>query len=389
MKKQSPPGAANTTLRPALAHASAPATAGYGGAHRESFDADFYRETTFGLTVSSIGIGTYLGECTDEEDRRYTAAVRFAFTHGINVVDTAINYRCQRAERSVCRALRQAVDAGEIARDQVVVCSKGGYIPLEDEPPTSREQYDAYVQREFFDAGIVSPDDVVAGGHSLASTFLKYCIARSRQNLGVRTIDVYYLHNPEQQLASTTPAQLQARLRVAFATLEEAVARRDIGVYGVATWNGLLVPPGAKGHLSLAELVETAREVAGDAHHFRAVQLPVNLAMAAAVREPTQRLDAREPVPALEAAVALGLTVVASASLMQGQLARGLPDPVRALFPRARSDAARALSFVRALPGVATALVGTREVAHLRENLASAERADRAERADGAASAEG
>lgn len=354
-----------------MAHASAAATAAYGGAHRERFEPAFYRETTFGLTVSSIGIGTYLGECTDDEDARYIAAIRWGFAHGINIVDTAINYRCQRSERSVCNALQRAITAGDVARDQVVVCSKGGYIPLDGEPPATREDYEAYVQREFYDAGIVAPDDVVAGGHSLASTFLKYCIARSRQNLGVRTIDVYYLHNPEQQLAAVTPARLRARLRVAFAALEEAVARRDIGVYGVATWNGLRVQPDARGHLSLADLVETAREVAGDQHHFRAVQLPVNLAMAEAVREPTQRLDSREPMTALEAADALGLTVVASASLMQGQLTQGLPEPVRALFPNAASDAARALTFVRALPAVTTALVGTRDVSHLRENLSN------------------
>lgn len=371
MKRRTTPVAQPTALSPALPHASGAATARYGAAHGDQFEAGFYRETTFGLTVSSLGIGTYLGDCTDDEDARYTAAIRRALALGINIVDTAINYRCQRSERSVCLALQQAIDAGEIAREEVVVCSKGGYIPLDGEPPATREAYEAYVQREFHDAGVVAPEDVVAGGHSLASTFLKYCIARSRQNLGVRTIDVYYLHNPEQQLATTTPKQLRARLRAAFATLEESVGRRDIGVYGVATWNGLRVAPGAKGHLSLPELVAIAHEVAGDAHHFRVVQLPLSLAMPEAVREPTQVLDGREPVSPVEAARALGLTVTASATLMQGQLAQGLPDQVRALFPDAPSDAARALGFVRALPGITTALVGMRSIAHLRENLAS------------------
>lgn len=372
MKRRDPPAGSDTTLRPAVARATGEATAAFGSAHAERFEPRFHREATFGLHVSSIGIGTYLGECSEAEDARYVEALRAAFARGINVVDTAINYRCQRSERNVCVALQQSIAAGEISREQVVVCSKGGYVPLDGEPPASREAYDAYVKREFFDAGIVSPDDVVAGGHSLATTFLKYCIARSRQNLGLRTIDVYYLHNPEQQIGAVAPPQLRGRLHAAFAALEEAVARRDIGTYGVSSWNGFRVPPGTRGHLSLAELVAIAREVGGDGHHFRAVQLPINLAMPEAVRAPTQDVGAREPLPALEAAQALGLTVFASAPLMQGQLAHGLPDQLRALFPDAASDAARAIDFVRALPGLTSALVGMRSAAHVRENLASA-----------------
>lgn len=372
MKRRTTTATPERPTAPVIERATGDGTAGYAARHGDEFQAGFFRETTFGLTVSSIGVGTYLGECTDEEDARYAEAIRWALRHGVNLVDTAINYRCQRSERSACVALRQAIAAGQVRRDEVVLCSKGGYIPLDGEPPGSREAYESYVRREFHDTGIVSPDDVVAGGHSLAPTFLKYCIARTRQNLGVRTIDVYYLHNPEQQLGVTTPDQFRSRLLMAFAVMEEAVARRDIGVYGVATWNGLRVPPGARGHLSLGELVGIAREVAGDDHHFHAVQLPISLAMAEAVRIPTQDVGAREPVPALEAARVLGLTVMASAPLMQGQLAQGLPDAVRTLFPEARSDAQRALSFVRALPGLTAALVGTRDNAHARENLASA-----------------
>lgn len=372
MKRRAISAAEDTPLHPAVPCATAGATAAYGNGHSERFEPGFHRDTTFGLHVSSIGIGTYLGECTDVEDERYVEAIRSALAQGINVIDTAINYRCQRSERSVCVALQSAIASGEVAREQVVVCSKGGYIPLDGEPPGSREAYDAYVQREFVDAGIVSHDDLVPGGHSLASTFLKYCIARSRQNLGLRTIDVYYLHNPEQQLSAISPPELRVRLRAAFAAMEEAVARRDIGTYGIASWNGLRVPPGARGHLSLAELVTIAREVGGEGHHFRAVQLPISLAMPEAVREPTQDVGAGEPVSVLQAAKDLGLTVFASAPLMQGQLARGLPDQVRALFPDARGDAERALGFVRALPGLASALVGMRDVIHVRENLASA-----------------
>lgn len=365
---------ARTTERPAVSdmtaseRATAEGTAAYRVRHGKDVVADFFRDTAAGLTISSVGIGTYLGECSDEDDAAYVQSLRVALTSGINVVDTAINYRCQRSEQAVCVAIGQVIGAGDVSRDEVVICSKGGYIPLQGVPPARREEYEAYVKREFYDRGIVSPDDVIAGGHSFAPTFLKYCIARSRQNLGVRTIDIYYLHNPEQQLSHRDPAELRATLRTAFTVMEEAVDRRDIGVYGVATWNGLRTPVNGKGHLSLADLVALAREVAGDRHHFRAVQVPVNLAMAEALRLPTQQVGNRT-LTVIEAAAELGLTVVASATLMQGQLAHSLPDAIRQLFPDLKSDAQRALGFVRSVPGITCALVGARQSQHVRDLL--------------------
>src|SRR6202162_6554025 len=57
------------------------------------------------LAVSSLGIGTYLGNPDEKTDRDYTAAIVEAAQGGINVIDAAINYRFQRSERSVGAAL--------------------------------------------------------------------------------------------------------------------------------------------------------------------------------------------------------------------------------------------------------------------------------------------
>jgi aryl-alcohol dehydrogenase-like predicted oxidoreductase len=333
--------------------------------------ADFYRPLGDGLTVGSIGLGTYLGECDDADDARYGATVRASLGVGANLVDSAINYRCQRSERAVGAALAAAVDAGEVRRDEVVLCTKGGYVPLEGTAPASRDEYRAYLDREYYRRGVMRPDDVVAGGHCLAPRYLADQLARSRANLGVETIDVYYLHNPEQQLDAVGHDRFRDAVRGAFALLEERAAAGEIGVYGCATWGGFRVPPGAPGHLSLAELAQLAREAAGgDAHHFAVVQLPVNLAMTEAVRDRTQRLPGSREVTLLEAAAELGVAVVASASLMQARLARGLPPQLRDAFPQLATDAQRALAFVRALP-VTAALVGMKSVEHVAENLAA------------------
>ncbi len=333
---------------------------------------DFYRPAGGELVASSIGIGTYLGESDDADDRRYEAALHAAVSAGINVIDAAINYRCQRSERVIGRVLAALIDERAARRDEIIVCTKGGYIPLDGTPPASREEYNALIEREYFARGVMRPEDVVGGGHCIAPRYLADQIARSRANLGLETIDVYYVHNPEQQIPAVGRETFARRLVQAFEELETRVAAGDIAAYGCATWNGLRVAPDARESLSLEEIVAAAREVAGDSHHFRYVQLPVNLAMSEALRAPTQRVAGRDRT-AIEAASELGLTVVASASLMQSALARSLPAAVRDALPRYDTDAQRALSFVRGAPGITTALVGMRGVKHVAENVAIAE----------------
>lgn len=348
-------------------------TASYAARFSDSFAANFYRPLG-DLTVSSIGMGTYLGECDDEEDSRYADVIENGVSRGLNLVDTAINYRCQRSERAAGRALSRAV-AGGAAREQIVVCTKAGYVALEGEPPASRAEYDAYLEKEYFSRGTMSRSDLVAGGHCLKPAFLSDQISRSRANLGVECIDVFYVHNPEQQLDALDRRQFLDTLRSAFVELESQVASGAVAMYGCATWNGFRSFAASRNHLSLAEIVDVARDAGGSDHHFRVVQLPVNLAMTEAVRAPTQGYNGRN-LSLLALADELGISVVASASLMQAQLTRDLPAEVRSHFPSCETDAQRAISFVRSLP-VAAGLIGMRAIAHLEENIRSCEKAEK------------
>ena len=329
----------------------------------------FYRDIANGALVSSLGLGTYLGECDDSEDARYTAAASAAFEKGLNLVDTAINYRCQRSERAVGEAIRDAIAARKIKREEIVVCTKGGFVPLDRSPPTTKEAYREFLDSEYFERGVMGPADVVGGGHCLTPRYLEDQIERSRNNLGLEVIDVYYLHNPEQQLEVLDRPKFVAVMREAFSTLERQAKRGVIGVYGCATWNGFRVPTDAKNHLSLEELVSIAREVGGTNHRFKVIQLPINLAMTEAVRLPTQTLGS-DRINLLEAARRLGVSVVASATLMQSQLTKSLPQQVRSAFPGFKTDARRAIAFTQSLP-VAAALVGMKSRVHLEENLAT------------------
>jgi len=327
----------------------------------------FYRPLADGAIVSSLGLGTYLGECEDAEDARYTATVIAALEKGVNILDTAINYRCQRSERAIGEALRNMISSGDITRDEVVVCTKGGYIPLERIPPATKEGYRGFLHSEYYGPGVMGPDDVVSGGHCLAPRYLDDQIERSRKNLCLAFIDVYYLHNPEQQLDVRSRPEFLDVMRAAFSALEKQVRRGVIGNYGCATWNGFRVSPETRNHLGLEELVSVAHDVAGAHHHFKVIQLPVNLAMTEAVRLPTQTIGS-DRVPLLEAAHRLGVSVVGSATLMHSQLAQSLPKQLHTTFPGFSSDARRAIAFAQSLPMTA-ALVGMKSVSHLEENL--------------------
>lgn len=328
----------------------------------------FFRPIAGGTLVSSLGLGTYLGDCDDSEDARYTSTTRAALERGVNLLDTAINYRCQRSERAIGQAVRTSIATGAIKREEVVVCTKGGYIPLDRTPPATKEGYRGFLDSEYYGPGVMQPTDVVSGGHCLAPRYLDDQIARSRKNLGLAVIDIYYLHNPEQQLDVLPRPKFLTVMREAFSALEKHVSQGVIGSYGCATWNGLRVPPETRSHLSLEELVAIAHEIAGEDHHFRVVQLPINLAMTEAVRAPTQRVG-NDRVPLLEAASRLGISVVGSATLMQSQLTRALPQQVHFAFPGFETDARRAIAFSQSLPVVA-ALVGMKSLSHLEENLA-------------------
>jgi len=321
-----------------------------------------------GLSVSSIGIGTYLGDPDEETDRQYQAAIAAALRGGINLIDTAVNYRFQRSERVIGRVLAEMESRGEIHRDEIVVATKGGYITFDGEVPADPR---GWFEERFIRTGIVNPQDVVEGSHCMTPRWLEAMLAMSCENLGLETIDIYYLHNPETQLNSISRPEFLGRIRTAFETLERAAADGRIGVYGTATWNGYRIAPTERAWLSLEELWRIAHEVGGDHHHFRAIQFPYNLAMPEAVTMANQPVRSQRATT-LAVAAAMGLGVCASASLLQGRLAGGLPPILKEAFAGFTSDAQRSIQFVRSTPGINVALVGMKTAAHVADTLATA-----------------
>ena len=317
------------------------------------------------LWLSSIGLGTYLGENDEDTDHAYTRAVERALELGSNVLDSAINYRFQRSERAIGAALRNLTSRGALRREEVLVCTKAGFLTPDGEPPPNPRKY---FEEEYISRGVLPVEEIAAGMHCMAPVYLTDQLERCRRNLDLETIDVFYMHNPETQRPEVGAQEFDRRLRAAFELLEKKVVEGKIRYYGTATWNGYRGAPQSRDHLSLETIAGLAREVAGEKHHFRFVQLPFNLQMPEAFTQPTQTFAGRS-VSLLEAASELEITVVASASLMQAGLAGGLPPEIGQAFTGLETDAQRAIQFTRSTPGIAVALVGMSQVAHVEENL--------------------
>jgi aryl-alcohol dehydrogenase-like predicted oxidoreductase len=316
------------------------------------------------LWLSSIGLGTYLGDPTDAADRDYTDAIVHAVQHGINVLDTAINYRHQRSERNLGAALQSLITSGQASRDELLICTKAGYLPFDHDMPPDAV---GYLRQEYVATGVAPAAEIVGGSHCMAPRYLADQIERSRRNLQLATIDVFYLHNPETQLGHVPKEAFYQRLQQSFEFLEGAVRDGKIRWYGAATWGGFRANPADRSHLSLEIMVDIARHVAGDKHHFRFVQLPFNLAMLEAYGYGNQIRNG-EAASLLVQAPHLGVAVVGSGTLSQGNLAQGVPPQLQKTLG-ASTDAEAAIQFARSATNLTTSLVGMGRAEHVETNL--------------------
>ena len=358
---------ANSPLLPG--HATSAGTARYRDRFPNLRDAGHFRQAEHvpeasQLWLSSIGLGTYLGEPSDAADEGYTAAIEAGLRSGINVLDTAINYRHQRSERNIGAALKHLIEAGELHRDEVLVCTKAGYLSLDGDPPADPR---GYFHREYVETGVLNAKDLAGGMHCMSPAYLENQIERSRRNLGLETIDLFYIHNPESQLAEVSREIFRQRLKDAFAALEKVVKTGRIQFYGVATWSAFRVADSSRDYVDLFELAKIAHNVAGEHHHFRFIQLPFNLAMPEAYGLVNQRNE-KEKMSLLSAATRLGIAVMGSATLYQARLTQGLPDFVGSVLGM-KTDADNAIQFSRSAPGLTTALIGMGRPEHVAVNL--------------------
>ena len=314
------------------------------------------------LHLSNIGIGTYLGEPDTRTDELVKNAVKQSVLSGVNVIDTAINYRAQKAERSVGKAISELIEGGKISRDQIFVSSKNGYVTNDAD---IQEDFMQYVMRELGKPGIVKEGDITSGYHCMTTSFLSDQLDRSLKNLDLECLDLMYLHNSiEGQIKDVSKEQFLENLKSVFELYEQKRDEGKIKFYGMATWECFRVMNDNSQFLLLEDIVEMAKNVGGENHGFKFIQLPYNMNYDQALLGKNQLIQ-NKPVSILESAVTLGIGVFTSVPFMQGRLlSPGVMPDFNDLKP-----SLRALQFIRSSPGVLAPLVGQKLSEHVSENL--------------------
>ena len=314
------------------------------------------------LTLSNVGIGTYLGDADARTDELVSAAVKQSILSGVNVVDTAINYRAQKAERSVGKAISELIQENKITRDQIFVSTKNGYVTNDADVQLG---FWEYVKQEYTEKGVVKEGDVTSGYHCMTPTYLSDQLDRSLKNLDLESVDLMYLHNAiEGQIKDVSKEQFLKNLQSVFELYEQKRDEGKIKFYGMATWECFRVPNDNPQYLSLEDTVNMAKKAGGENHGFKFIQLPFNLYYDQALLGKTQTIQ-NNPVSVLESATRLGIGVFTSVPLMQGRLLQpGVMPEFSDLKP-----SMRALQFIRSSPGVIAPLVGQKSAEHVSENL--------------------
>ena len=319
-----------------------------------------------GLHLSSIGIGTYLGEPTQQEDLAVENAVYQSVKSGaVNVIDTAINYRAMKSEKSIGRALLRVVKDGIITRDQIFISTKNGYITNDGDYPNLDVM--EYVHRMYIQTEVMSADDISSGYNVMNPNYLGKCIDKSLMNMHLSTIDLVYIHNAfESWHEDVSRQQFMENLARAFEVYEKYRSQNKIRYYGMATWTCFRVPPDSREYLSLEQVVKVAESVGGKNHGFRFVQLPYNLAYSEALLLKNQSAGpASSSLTILEAAAKLNVGIFTSIPLFQGRLLRAeIPD-----YGGISDKVAKLVQIVRSSPSVIAPLIGQKKPEHVEENL--------------------
>jgi uncharacterized protein YyaL (SSP411 family)/aryl-alcohol dehydrogenase-like predicted oxidoreductase len=266
---------------------------------------------TTGLRTGRLGFGSYR---THDRSPGHREALKRALRSGVNLIDTATNYIDGASERLVGSTVRELIDNGELEREGVIVVSKIG--------PVQGSCYEQALERE--EHGAPFPEMVKYEDglwHCMHPEFLEDQLRRSLDRLELETLDFCLLHNPEYFLSDaarrgepleTSRDEFYRRLKEAFAYLENQVAAGRLAGYGVST-NTAAAPADDNDAISLTRVLAAARAAAGAEHHFRVLQVPLNLLETAAAFEHQEGGDTDRTI--LETARVDGIAVLANRPL--------------------------------------------------------------------------
>jgi len=278
------------------------------------------------LVPGRIGFGGYR---IDDQTPEHRQALELALASGCRLIDTSTNYTDGGSERLIGAVLHELTGRGAIRREEIAVVTKIGYV--------QGANLEVALERER--AGRPFPEMVryMEGcWHCIHPDFLRDQLTRSQERLRLETVDVCLLHNPEYFLSDAAKhrrggleearSEFDRRLREAFAFLEESVKAGRLRGYGVSS-NTAVSAPGDPEATSVVRMLAAAEAAGGSRHHFRILQVPMNLFESGAAL--TRNTGPGNGQTALQAAAAAGLEVLLNRPLnafVEGRLLR-LAEP--------------------------------------------------------------
>ena len=329
---------------------------GISNSHFRSFD---------NLNLSSLGMGTYLGQITPEDNRDLENAIYESVKSGaINIIDTAINYRSMKSEKNIGNAIKRLIEEGIISRDQVFISTKNGYITNDGDYPTVDVL--EYMHNMFISQGIIDSKDISSGYNVLNPNYIRKCIDKSLTNMQLDTIDLVYVHNAyESWVDDISREEFDEMIQKVFQVYEEYRSSNKIKYYGMATWTCFRLSQNEREYLSLEEMVKIAEKVGGKNHGFRFIQLPYNLAYREAYLLKNQSVGVDNGLTILEACNKLNIGVFTSVPLLQAKLfGAKIPD-----YLGYNDQLLKIVQITRSTPNVIAPLIGQKKPIHVKENI--------------------
>lgn len=278
----------------------------------------------FGLSLSAIGVGTYLGTADSQTDILLEDALTKLLSMGCNVIDCAPNYRDMRSEKCVGKVLSRLAARGLISRNAIFVATKVGLVP----------------------ENRILPPALIAGPEysCFDPEWIKISLKESLERLNLETLDCVFIHNLEL-LRISDPDKFYYNYSILATCMENIVEQGLARSWGISSWNGFRVPEDHVAYLSLDKLR------AGNWPHLRYLQLPLGLWGSEAITGAWQNGKS-----ILESAP--NMAIFANSPLLQGELAN--------LLAERPENIEKAILFVRDTANVAVTLLGMKQEKHIK-----------------------
>lgn len=342
----------------------------YNFAKKYSTYKDFYIKHN-NLVFSKLGLGTFNKEPYKEENYvfHYIEGVKQAIRSGINLIDTASNYRYGQSEKEIGIAIQELMQSNEVKREELIICSKGGFIQLEY--PFPKNPY-TWISDNIIEKGLATKEDIELDQHCMTPDYLEWSCKKSIENLQVKALDIYFLHNPEIQIQRLGYKKFLKKIESIFRRFEKMADNGLIKSYGIAVWNGFIKNEAIEEHINLEDIVDIAIKVAGENHRFKYIQTPFNIAKTSIYTIPTQKVKGEE-CTLLQAAHRLNIGVISSSSLLQMNLFKKSFKPETGYLLDnnmvLENDIQLALQFVRSTPGLISSLFASKAPIHIKSNM--------------------